>query len=80
MPSLTASTMSSCCAALVGYVEYPIVGLASGFAPVSDLSSNATNPVPMSLCVVPGSRASAADYAGELVFLLHLSLLQQHES
>ena len=78
--SLTDCVTSPCCAALVGYVEYPIVGLASGFAPISDLSSNATNPVPMNLCVVPGSSASAADYAGELVPLLCLPLHQTSKS
>ena len=52
------------------------MGLASGFAPISDLSSNATNPVPMNLCVVPGSSTSAAVYAGELVLSLCLTLLQ----
>lgn len=51
----------------MGYVEYPIVGLASGFASVSDLSSNRTNPVPMSECVVPGSHPPQATYAGQLV-------------
>lgn len=56
-------SFSFCRAALVGYVEYPIVGLASGLAPVSDLSSNSTSPVPMDLCVVPGSQT----YTGELV-------------
>ena len=55
------------------------MGLASGFAPIADLSSNATSPVPMSLCVVPGSSASAAVYAGELVLSLCLTLFQHLE-
>ena len=44
-----------------------MVGLASGFASVSDLSSNRTSPVPMSDCVVPGSHPLEATYAGQLV-------------
>ncbi len=54
----------------MGYVEYPIVGLASGFAAISDLSSNRTHPVPMSECVVPGSQPLEATYAGQLVITI----------
>ena len=39
------------------------MGLASGFVPVSELSSNSTSPVPFADCVVPGTH----DYAGQLV-------------
>ena len=61
------------CAALVGYVEYPVVGLASGFASLSDLqadiagsSGNGTEAY-FGACVVPGTGPSGTIYAGLLV-------------
>ena len=59
-------------AALVGFVEYPVEGLASGLAPLSDLQTDlagalVNNSVPFGACIVPGTGPSSTVYAGQLV-------------
>jgi len=51
-------------AALVGYVEYPVVGLESGLAPLSALSSNVT--ALLNGCIAPGTGPLAPLFAGRL--------------
>ena len=55
-------------AALVGYVEYPVVGLVSGLAPLSTLAGNATTP--LDACIVPGTGPASPLFSGRLVRLL----------
>ena len=60
-------------AALVGFVEYPVVGLTSGLAPVTALQSNATTlgnvttAAAFEACPVPGTGPGNVVYAGRLV-------------
>ena len=54
-------------AALVGYVEYPVVALASGLAPLSTLDGNAT--MLLDACIVPGTGPARPVFSGRLVRL-----------
>lgn len=54
-------------AALVGYVEYPVVGLTSGLAPLSTLDRNAT--MLLDACIVPGTGPAKPLFSGRLVRL-----------
>jgi hypothetical protein len=54
----------------VGYVEYPVMGLTSGLAPLADLHSNATAQA-FQTCALPGTGPGAVTYSGTLVRALY---------
>ena len=60
-------------AALVGYVEYPVVGLVSGLAPLSTLDRNASTL--LDACIVPGTGPATPLFSGRLVRLLNPQLM-----
>lgn len=49
----------------MGYVEYPVVGLVSGLAPLSTLNSNSTTL--LNSCIVSGTGPAAPNFSGQLV-------------
>ncbi|KAK9823563.1 hypothetical protein WJX72_003814 [[Myrmecia] bisecta] len=51
------------CYALVGYVEYPIMGMSSGLAPLKAINDTS---VPLDRCIVPGVSLTSPVYAGRL--------------